>query len=1121
MDLSPALICWNVCGLNNPAKRKAIKEFIGTVKINIACLQETKLDVIDKYIVMQCLGLSFDGFAYVPSEETRGGILLAWESTVVDVVGVQSDTNFLTGWVQPKGSAPWWISVVYGPQGDELKSKFLEDMSARRVGCPGAWMILGDFNMILRASEKSNSNLNRGMMNKFRHFVDEHELKELYMHGRRFMWSNEREVPTLTKIDRVLVSVDWELDHTDSLLQALSSGVSDHAPLHLTTSAPFFHKKRFRFEMSWLKLEGFEDLVREAWVCDERITDPFKRLDAKLHSTATALQAWGQRKTGNIKLQMAVANWIVFRFDKVMESRQLTELERWLRNTLKLSLLGLASLQRTIDRQRSRFRWLREGDANTKFFQAFANGRRAKNFIPLVKHGDEVVTNPDRMEEVFSEAYQALIGTAHARGYTLDLDYLGMESVNLDDLEAIFTEEEVWAVIKELHPDRAPGPDGFIGAFYQKAWPIIKHDIMAVLLKIYVGDGRGFTKLNRALIVLLPKKPDAERVGDYRPISLPHSMSKIFAKLLAMRVRTFMKDLVTINQSAFIKGRNLHDNFLLVRQVARRIAARKSKGVFLKLDISRAFDSLSWPFLFEVLRAKGFGKKWIKWVSILLQSATTKILVNSVPGRSIAHACGLRQGDPVSPLLFVIAMDALTAIFGKALEEGVISTYRGISAWQRISIYADDVALFIYPTHTDLSFIKQALDMFGEASGLRVNYMKSTATLIHGEQEDKERVLGLLQCNLAEFPCRYLGLQLAIKQLTKQDWQPLLDMVRKFMPAWHRGLLQRSGRLVLAKSVIAARPVHQLLVLQPPVWVLEDINSWMRSFFWAGKDRVNGGQCLVAWDKICRPIQYGGLGIKNLKVQALALRVRWEWLWRTEPERPWQGLGLLVDQEARAVFDCLVHIVVGRGEKVLLWRDRWIHGHSVQEIAPLILELVDTRSINSRTVQWALEGEQWSADIPDITSHMALLQLMHLRQAIASVHRDTQMPDTFLWPCATSTRYSAKSTYDRLCEGLPTCPYAAAIWRSWAPLKCKIFTWLAAQYRLWTADRRTRHGLQEHTSACYTCLQEEDTVDHILVQCGYARGTWLGCFDALHLPEGNGHIPGLVDTTTFMLHKGG
>jgi hypothetical protein len=106
-----------------------------------------------------------------------------------------------------------------------------------------------------------------------------------------------------------------------------------------------------------------------------------------------------------------------------------------------------------------------------------------------------------------------------------------------------------------------------------------------------VGDGRGFTKLNKALIVLIPKKPDAEEFGDFRLISLSHNFAKLFAKLLANRARRKMKEIISTNQSAFITGRNLHDNFLLVRQVAWKIYVRREKGVFLKLDITRAFDS--------------------------------------------------------------------------------------------------------------------------------------------------------------------------------------------------------------------------------------------------------------------------------------------------------------------------------------------------------------------------------------------------------------------------------------------------------------------------------------------------------------------------------------------------
>lgn len=169
-------------------------------------------------------------------------------------------------------------------------------------------MVLGDFNMILRADEKSNNNINRRILRRFKEFVDNNELREIYMHGRRFTLTNERDQQVMTKIDRVLVSVDWELSHSDVLPQALSTNISGHAPLHLTTSAPFCPKRRFWFEMYWTRLDGFDQAVRDAWVCDANIIDPFKRMDALLRNTAVALQSWGQRKTGNMKSQIAIAN---------------------------------------------------------------------------------------------------------------------------------------------------------------------------------------------------------------------------------------------------------------------------------------------------------------------------------------------------------------------------------------------------------------------------------------------------------------------------------------------------------------------------------------------------------------------------------------------------------------------------------------------------------------------------------------------------------------------------------------------------------------------------------------------------------------------------------------------
>jgi len=176
----------------------------------------------------------------------------------------------------------------------------------------------------------------------------------------------------------------------------------------------------------------------------------------------------------------------------------------------------------------------------------------------------------------------------------------------------------------------------------------------------------------------------------------------------------------------------------------------------------------------------------------------------------------------------------------------VLSSVLGVAAVQRISIYADDVALFIKPTAQDLDFVRAALGAFVEASGLHVNYRKSSAIVIRGDLEDKQRVANLLQCELAEFPCKYLRLQLAIKSLTRADWQPMLDQVRHHVPAWQRGMIHRSGRLILVQSVISGRPFDHLMVMDALAWVFEEITKWMRSFFWAGKEKVNRGQCLVA-----------------------------------------------------------------------------------------------------------------------------------------------------------------------------------------------------------------------------------------------------------------------------------
>jgi hypothetical protein len=187
----------------------------------------------------------------------------------------------------------------------------------------------------------------------------------------------------------------------------------------------------------------------------------------------------------------------------------------------------------------------------------------------------------------------------------------------------------VWQVIQEIPVDCAPGPDGFTGLFYRSAWNIIKGDIMRAFHALWSLDARSLYLINQAYIVLL-KKREATEINDYRPISLIHSFAKLFTKVLATRLAPLMHQLVKPNQSAFIKGRVIHENYRAVQLSAKLLHRVKKSSALIKVDIAKAFDTVNWSFLFRLLEHFGFSRRWINWVAMLLSSASTRIILNGL-----------------------------------------------------------------------------------------------------------------------------------------------------------------------------------------------------------------------------------------------------------------------------------------------------------------------------------------------------------------------------------------------------------------------------------------------------------------------------------------------------------
>lgn len=223
-------------------------------------------------------------------------------------------------------------------------------------------------------------------------------------------------------------------------------------------------------------------------------------------------------------------------------------------------------------------------------------------------------------------------------------------------------------VVKATPSNRAPGPDGLSGSFYKATWDVIGPDVVRAFRALWDCDFRSFHLLNEAIMVLIHKTQTPAGLKDYRPISLIHSLGKLFSKALALRLAPRMHELVSLNQSAFIQGRRIHENFKTVQLACRWLHARRCPAVLL---LAKAFDSVAWTFLLEVLEHAGFPARWRDWISTILYTASTWVLVNGRPGDQIRHARGLRQGDPLSPLLFVIVMEVLNELISEADRRGV------------------------------------------------------------------------------------------------------------------------------------------------------------------------------------------------------------------------------------------------------------------------------------------------------------------------------------------------------------------------------------------------------------------------------------------------------------------
>uniref|UniRef100_A0A2N9IM54 non-specific serine/threonine protein kinase n=1 Tax=Fagus sylvatica TaxID=28930 RepID=A0A2N9IM54_FAGSY len=551
--------------------------------------------------------------------------------------------------------------------------------------------------------------------------------------------------------------------------------------------------------------------------------------------------------------------------------------------------------------QKSRVLWLKEGDNNTKYFHKMANSNRRRNYMHKVEV-DGIVHETDKeirdnVVSFYEELYQE---TENWRPSVDGLDFHSIGAAKSSHLERKFDREEVF---QEFHTH----------CKFEKS-------------------------LNATFIALIPKKRDALNIRDFRPISLVGSMYKLLSKVLANRIRLVMESLISSSQNAFVGGRQTLDSVLIANECLDSRLKSSIPGILCKLDIEKAYDHVNWKCLLYLLERMGFGYRWCHWMKTCISTVQFSILVNGSFEGFFGSSRGLRQGDSLSPLLFLLIMEVLSRLLPKTEEAGLI---RGFQAGMlggnevRIShlLFAHDTIVFCDAAPEQVFHIRKVLSCFEAITGLHVNLTKSEMVPV-GVVDSMQPLADLLCCHIGALPMLYLGMPIGAQYKALNVWNFVLEKIERRLANWQTLYLSKGGRLTLLKSILASFPTYFLSLFTIPISVAQRIEKLQRNFLWGGMGDTQKYH-LLCWANGC-----GALRLKNLiygEESLLQNTVRNGvvgspsriggahgcGLWKSIS----MGWGTLLEQ---------IRFSVGRGDRIRFWKDKWCGDTPLKDLFPLL-----------------------------------------------------------------------------------------------------------------------------------------------------------------------------------------
>ncbi|XP_026396984.1 uncharacterized protein LOC113291698 [Papaver somniferum] len=363
-------------------------------------------------------------------------------------------------------------------------------------------------------------------------------------------------------------------------------------------------------------------------------------------------------------------------------------------------------------------------------------------------------------------------------------------------------------------------------------------------------DGRADWRLNTSFIRLTLKKEDALTTKDYMPISHISSFYKLISKVLAERMKVVMPQLIPSSQGAFVRQKQILDGIL----------------------------------------KNGFGERWIRWIRWCVTEAQFSVFFNGAATDIIKPSKGVRQGDTLSPFLFLLVVEVLSLLVSDAKQKGLITGFQVKEGGTTVTHlqFVDDTILMLNASKKEVINLLVLLMIFEVLTGLKLNLEKSPITSIGADDVVGDLALEL-GCKVDELPITYLGMPIGALRRNKEGWDAVIQKMKKKLAPWKRVFLNKAGRITLIRSALESITTYFMSLLILPVAVEKELNIIMRRFLW-GEEGDQRKMSWVSWLKICNLKENGGLGIRNLRLVNKALLAKWHWRYAREKQALWRRI---------------------------------------------------------------------------------------------------------------------------------------------------------------------------------------------------------------------------------------